>query len=91
MGNQLTGDGQQVMVHCFFSNWQAVTSGVSQELNLGPMLFNSFVSDLDDGLKCPLINFADDTNRVGKWTLWKVEPACRTTWIGCKGGLSRNL
>jgi len=56
MGNRLTGHTQRVVVNHSFSNWKPVTSGVVHGLTLGPTLSSIFVSDLDDGIKCTLIN-----------------------------------
>lgn len=59
--NGLQGRVQRLVINSKYSEWSGVVGGVPQGSVLGPILFNSFINDIEDGMKSSISVFADDT------------------------------
>lgn len=56
------------MISSTKANWRQVTSGMTQGLILGLILFNIFINDLDDVIRVQPNKFADKSN----WKEWLI-------------------
>ena len=62
----LTDMIQRVVVDGEVSSWKSVLSGVPQGSVLWPILFLIYINDLEEGVTCKILKFADDTKLFRK-------------------------
>ena len=78
--NYLSGRSQSVRIGNHISSPLAVSFGVPQGCNMGPILFNIYVNDMRENINdCTLIQYADDTQFLHSSSIHEVDNLIQMT------------
>lgn len=61
----MTGRPQRALISSAESGWRPIAISIPKGLILGPIFFNIYISDLDEGIERTLSKFVDGTKLEG--------------------------